>query len=182
MRALFPVIVSGVRKTELGGTYLLGAAPTNADDDHTWRCVREHCLLVTFFADELVWKACEIGRLLVLVAPHHDLRSVVVVSLFDLLDSFDVCVPGQFPSAIEGPLEERADPVQLSAVDRESARKFVRVTPVLALTILATVEGRRLFAMHIDAVSTRWAAVIRRSGTGCTRVDSIFVDVDLGRW
>lgn len=135
-----------------------------------------------FFAEELVRKGCEMGRLLVLVAPHHDFRVVVVASLFDLLDSFDVCVPGQFPSAIEGPLEEKADPVQLSAVDRESARKFVRVTPVLALTTLDTVEGWRLFAMHIDAVSTRWAAVIRRSGTGCTRVGSIFFSVDLGRW
>lgn len=83
----------------------------------------------------------------------------------DLLDSSNVLMPHRLPAGVESPLEERAELVQLCAVDSESALDLV-CGPVLTLTLLATVESWRLFAVHISTLDTTSATVVGRSGIG----------------
>jgi hypothetical protein len=105
--------------------------------------VRKYGLFVTFFVKERIWKRWEhvAGLVFALVAPDQQLRFVVFAGVFDPLHPSDVFVPHRLSSSIECPLEEEADPVKLSAVNRESTLGSV-YGPVLALTLLATVEGR----------------------------------------
>lgn len=72
--------------------------------------------------------------------------------MFNLLNPLNTLVPDQLSTRVERPLEQRAHPVQLSAVDGESALRFVRGGPVLALAFFAAVEVWRFFAVCVDAV------------------------------
>lgn len=137
-------------------------------DGHGRRGVGQDSLLIPFLAKERVWKGRKLVDFLLLAAPYQQCSSTAPFKvLSSFLDFLYLIIPHCLSDLIECRLEERADPVELSAVDGKLAFRFVPGVPMLAIALRTAVEDFRLFAVLVNAVSTASTLMSTRPGTVC---------------